>query len=1416
MRVENLMAKKILTSGGFEKIPLNDQVREGQKLSLYYLSDLAEKKIARAKTALIEQISRKGRDYQGNLETFSEDIKEKPYLLKEGCRLHLIKGEAKKTPEGMKHTLIDVSQAINNFLKGVSIGGDFNLNSQNVTINIFVPELTQHLEQKPKRPILLKPLPKPPEPARHFMDRGEDLKTLSKLFENNNKVAITGLGGVGKTQLAYKFIQKQTTCENVYHIDASSQETLKASLSDDLFDHLGLPSSMDGEELRFQTLLLGLEQSQKNFLLFIDNLDDQKIVEWIQNYLPTKGNILITSRLGSAEGLLRASPLPLEGVEKATSTNYLLEATQKKDEKAAEEIAEKLSGLPLALAHAAAYILRNKCSLEEYLKRLEKSLKVQERDVLRVDRYKNTIYSTWKMSFEAIKDNCPLAIELANFLSISSSTRSHRHFIKLWRESYTKYSELDIDEAIGWLSEFSFIDRSSDLEPVFVMHSLVQEVIRDTLNGKNPKLFQTLTIQKKSILKKIAVSRKSAKVLKPQQIASEVPRVKTYIEQISGSKEKQAYILKLYRYLSRETYQEPLRLAFIEGLENNMSSEELKSFTNVPNKLTGYRYSYHQKYQELKTCLEYMTTEQPSPLSGIKVKVTTTRWSQNGLMPVPEKDEEESTIADRYLKPEIIEQIIEPECLAQQKASEIKFVLQRQFSDSLHRVAKAETKEGHSLHFKERPTHPCMEFAVTSLMYRLFGHGAPPLCLAKFTIEGLPDGEEFSTAVMISLTEKGDTLTDLIKKDTRKIQALKQQKQFSEMLISQLLLMPSDAHSSNFIAKGNKLICIDNEASFIPIKKPNSKDILFKSHLFKLGGGKLSRRATNAFKEWDVHMVLAGWLNELLHQDRAWTNLFDKEHKMLAKPIRDPHRLNTVIDPKTKKLRKVNCIPSLILPEGMITRLYRQITHLQKFFNDKPRPEYKTLLEQMLSCWEYEETPRFFGCKIAERYAKHLSSKEPAKLDHTVSSSSMITWENLLGKIPTKAKIQSGKYSPKQALQELSMTQCFFGAGIDRPNQNTLFKVMDPSRQWIFLRLLQHDDAIEHLVLPGFTVLDDETLDQLLTKHQKTIKTLDLRGHENINFQSLKKLKKLSSLDISEATCNSIDPPRHLKTLKASYTKVKKPLKINSSRLERFELRGCRSRLDIKAPNLKHLDLSCNRTLENIKLDTPKLEKLIAVEYFIDRLKSQVPQSCKITEIEWKFGAKKWEKYIGDVGEEPPLPEKLEKLLKSPCPYWKGKQIKDTHMLTLIPATVNGKELTLERLGEFVKTPKAGHAGHYNDWYPGGNEKAKADRPYWALMTKDVIPKTRDKSYGEQRKLLKAGYEVPKLIEAAVSIFMAYVSEKEELYKEEPITYTRCQETGSDPDYQMEVGGRAGGGLDAVDVCMGDVDDLGLGGVRKL
>ena len=205
------------------------------------------------------------------------------------------------------------------------------------------------------------------------------------------------------------------------------------------------------------------------------------------------------------------------------------------------------------------------------------------------------------------------------------------------------------------------------------------------------------------------------------------------------------------------------------------------------------------------------------------------------------------------------------------------------------------------------------------------------------------------------------------------------------------------------------------------------------------------------------------------------------------------------------------------------------------------------------------------------------------------------------------------------------------------------------------------------------------------------------------------------------------------------------------------------------------------------------------------------------------FGKAKWAKHFGDIGVEPPLPNNINQILNSPCPIWPDKKVHETHMLTLIPSHINGKQLTLESLGELVKSPRGGgHATKYNSWNPWGNEKAHAEKNYWVLMTRDIIPDSRSKSYSDQCQLVQEiaqkssqPYDVPHLIEAAVSIFMEHVSTGERLYGLEPrLTFTRCQEKAQVGNrYRMTIGDFGACGL----CCGGCVSGgfCGVGVLRK-
>jgi hypothetical protein len=209
------------------------------------------------------------------------------------------------------------------------------------------------------------------------------------------------------------------------------------------------------------------------------------------------------------------------------------------------------------------------------------------------------------------------------------------------------------------------------------------------------------------------------------------------------------------------------------------------------------------------------------------------------------------------------------------------------------------------------------------------------------------------------------------------------------------------------------------------------------------------------------------------------------------------------------------------------------------------------------------------------------------------------------------------------------------------------------------------------------------------------------------------------------------------------------------------------------------------------------------------------------------FGKELWAKYVGDVGEEPPLPPDIEKILQSPCLFFPGKRVEETHLLTLIPKTVNGKPLNLDFLEELVKHPKQGQATKY-EYYLGEIKKQYGSqslpRSYWVLMTNDVIPESRYKRYEDQIRLLneksqkaQVVYEVPQLIEAATCILLEYLRTGKRLYSDSPSTYTRCQErvpNGPLKNCHYVVGGFTAGGL-LVDNSINNADNFGVGGLRK-
>jgi hypothetical protein len=188
------------------------------------------------------------------------------------------------------------------------------------------------------------------------------------------------------------------------------------------------------------------------------------------------------------------------------------------------------------------------------------------------------------------------------------------------------------------------------------------------------------------------------------------------------------------------------------------------------------------------------------------------------------------------------------------------------------------------------------------------------------------------------------------------------------------------------------------------------------------------------------------------------------------------------------------------------------------------------------------------------------------------------------------------------------------------------------------------------------------------------------------------------------------------------------------------------------------------------------------------------------------FGGEEWRRYFGEVGEVPPYPAHLVATLKSPCPFWPGQLVKDTHLLVLIPSRVSSKPFSLNLLGKLIKRPKEdGNKTEYRDYDADVQEELggqSPDRSYWVLMTREVLEGSRDKRYDAQKQLVsdharrtELSYELPGSLEAATVMLSHYVRTGERLYSDSPWICTRCRELVDRGQYPVVVGGFSSGGL---------------------
>jgi tetratricopeptide (TPR) repeat protein len=353
-------------------------------------------------------------------------------------------------------------------------------------------------------PHWLVPFPRNP----FFTGRAEILAALHSQLSGQQTVALTqlsalsGLGGVGKTQLALEYAYRYgLEYHAVFWIAAETEKLIVTSVLR-IAEVLQLPGHNDKNQQRVVAAVQRWLSTHQKWLLIWDNVED---LDLLNRFLPASryGAVLLTTRcqaLGTlAQGMDLLPMEQQEGMQLLFRRARLLEVAATEEQmqqfaqqmpqqyEAAAELVEEMAGLPLALDQAGAYLEKTRCGLLAYrdLFHTRRAALLQQRGEGSL-HHPASVFTTFILAVTVATHRHPAVGDLLRVCALLQPAVIPEELFLQGGEHLGPVLQAVCSDPLEWnrvvavAGSYSLLQRQPE-EQTFSLHRLVQAVLLESL-----------------------------------------------------------------------------------------------------------------------------------------------------------------------------------------------------------------------------------------------------------------------------------------------------------------------------------------------------------------------------------------------------------------------------------------------------------------------------------------------------------------------------------------------------------------------------------------------------------------------------------------------------------------------------------------------------------------------------------------------------------------------------------------------------------------------------------------------------------------------------------------------------------------------------------------------------------------------